>query len=526
MSGSRKWRGALACVLWASVIVCFLTTGTTRHPPRSVKLRGLPLRVDVGEGKGFWAAVQNAASRSKTDDQTHMESIVALAYSHMNSSKIVGRGDAIQALVRSMETTGLFTLVLGGKNLGKTFLKKEALQRCGSNVMVLSEDMRSHPGENLLEVLLQVANSTVENMTTEEEFKAPIANYVRDAFVLLVAEKGKRVRIALDEFLRIVGRTSKKPAIVVDEANLALPGLTNGQDGGERREAKSALAAMTQWTKQDKLSSVVLISSEFGYPFRLQAAGLDLRDIGNIIVIGEVPESDMIKMLQDDWGMDADLAEMFYNYFGGDIYTTKQALESLIRKKDTFDPFAVVRCPGLPSCVEDAAARAHLENIAKQGFSLVKNVETDEGAKMIAEKNVGGVIDKDAITFGLPPIFTGTDKEWAVIPSSYHMKLLIARKLQQIPLPTSGRCFRNRFSFVFGSVLHTLFERGGGWRLNKLVEIYMCIYIYIWTITKLIDKNNTSIHTSSLQGGTGTAPPAVWVRQIRKDCREVHSMTV
>ena len=502
MSGSRKWRGALACVLWASVIVCFLTTGTTRHPPRSVKLRGLPLRVDVGEGKGFWAAVQNAASRSKTDDQTHMESIVALAYSHMNSSKIVDRSDAIQALVRSMETTGLFTLVLGGKNLGKTFLKKIALQRCGSNVMVLSEDMRSHPGENLLEVLLQVANSTVENMTTEEEFKpfipalsailaaafavfrdlgqaaATIAMNVRDV-VSLAADKRKRVRFALDEFLRIVGRTSKKPAIVVDEANLALPGLTNGQDGGERREAKSALAAMTQWTKQDKLSSVVLISSEFGYPFRLQAAGLDLRDIGNIILIGEVPESDMIKMLQDDWGMDADLAEMFYNYFGGDIYTTKQALESLIRKKDTFDPFAVVRCPGLPSCVENAAARAHLENIAKQGFSLVKNVETDEGAKMIAEKNVGGVIDKDAITFGLPPIFTGTDRKWAVIPSSYHMKLLIAHELQNIPLPTSGRCFRNRFSFVFGSVLHTLFERGGGWRLNKLVEIYMYIYIYL-----------------------------------------------
>ena len=486
------------------MIVCFVTTGTTRHPPRSVILRGLPLRVDVGEGKGFWAAVQKAASRSKTDVQTHMESIAALAYSHMNSSKTVDRDDAIQALVLSMETTGLFTLVLGGKNLGKTFLKKTAVQRCGSNVMVLSEDMRSHPGENLLEVLLQVANSTLENMTTEEEFKpfipelsailtaaftavenlgpaaVPIANYVMDAFALLVAEKRKRVRFALDEFLRIVGGTSKKPAIVVDEANLALPGLTNGQDGGERREAKSALAAMTQWTKQDKLSSVVLISSEFGYPFRLQAAGLDLRDVGNIIVIGEVPESDMIKMLQDDWGMDADLAEMFYNYFGGDIYTTKQALESLIRKKDTFDPFAVVRCPGLPSCVENAAARAHLENIAKQGFSLVKNVKTDEGARMIAEENVGGVIDKDAITFGLPPIFTGTDRKWAVIPSSYHMKLLIAHELQNIPLPTSGRCFRNRFSFVFGSVLHTLFERGGGWRLNKLVEIYMCIYIYIY----------------------------------------------
>ena len=54
----------------------------------------------------------------------------------------------------------------------------------------------------------------------------------------------------------------------------------------------------------------------------------------------------MLKMLKDDWGMDKDLAEMFYNYFGGDIYTTKQALESLMRKRDNFDPFAVMQCPG------------------------------------------------------------------------------------------------------------------------------------------------------------------------------------
>ena len=244
---------------------------------------------------------------------------------------------------------------------------------------------------------------------------------------------------ALDEFLQMVRKTSQQPAIVVDEANLALPGLTNGQDSRERLEAKSALAAITKWTKQDMLSSVVLISSEFGYPFRLQAAGLDLRDIGRVIVLGEVPESDMLKMLKDDWGMDEDLAEMFYNYFGG-IFTTKQALESLIRKRDAFDPFAVVVCPGLPSCVKNAAARAHLENIAKQGFALAEDVKVDEGAKMIAEENLGGVINKNAITFGLPTIFTGTDKKWVVIPSTYHMKLLIAHELQNIPLPT-GRCF-------------------------------------------------------------------------------------
>ena len=116
MSGSRKWRGALACVLWASVVGCFLTTETTRNPPRSVKLRGLPPGVDVGKTNSFWVAVQKAASRNKTDAQTYLEGIVALADSHMNSSKVVDRDAAIQALIRSMEKTGLLTLVLGGKN--------------------------------------------------------------------------------------------------------------------------------------------------------------------------------------------------------------------------------------------------------------------------------------------------------------------------------------------------------------------------------------------------------------------------
>ena len=222
-----------------------------------------------------------------------------------------------------MEKTGVLTLVLGGKNLGKSFLTKAALQRCCSKVVVLSEDMRNKPGASLLDALLQVANRTLKKMTTEEEFKpfipalsaifsaaamafegfapaaGPISNDVRDV-ASMAAEKREKVRSALDEFLQKVCEASKKFAIVVDEANLALPGLTNGQDNGERREAKSALSAITKWTKQHMLSSVILISSQFGYPFRLQAAGLDLRDIGRVIVIGEVPKSDMLKMLQDD----------------------------------------------------------------------------------------------------------------------------------------------------------------------------------------------------------------------------------
>ena len=144
------------------------------------------------------------------------------------------------------------------------------------------------------------------------------------------------------------------------------------------------------------------------------------------------------RCLKNDWGMDDGLAQLFYDYFGGDIFTTKQALDQLIQKKETFNPYAVVDCPGLPSCVKDSKARAHLENIAQQGFSFLEDVETDAGARLIAQKNVGGVIRNGAVTFGLPDIFNSTDYEWAVIPSSYHMKWRVARALANIPLPTPG----------------------------------------------------------------------------------------
>ena len=474
----------------------------------------------------FWEVATTVANAANSTTGSYLTEVNRTATAFLQRRDAVDRDGAIANLCEQMQIKGSLCLVLGGRNLGKTLLKEKAIARCKAAVNILSVNMRDADmlGKDSMTALnLQRLKSLGWARLSLEMLGAVIrlpVNYALKRISGLSEAGAAACQINIDNF---ISRSRKIPSIIIDEANLALPGMNAG-DGSV--VARSALQALTKWTKETSQASVILVSSEFGYPFRLQAAGLRLRDIGNIIVIGEVLESDMIKMLKDDWSMDEDLAEMFYNYFGGDIYTTKQALDSLIRKKDTFDPFAVVRCPGLPSCVKNAAARAHLENIAKQGFSLVKNVETDEGAKMIAEKNVGGVVDKNAITFGLPTIFTGTDRKWAVIPSSYHMKLLVAHELQNIPLPTSGRCCRNRFSFVFGSVLHTLLERGGGWRLNKLVEIYMCIYIYIWIITKLIDKSNTSIHTSSLQGGTGTAQPAVWVRQIRKDCREAHSMTV
>ena len=401
MPCSRKSRGALACVLSPSVVACFLTTETTRNRPRSLKLRGLPPRVDVGKTNSFWVAVQEAASRNKTDAQTYVES--GEGYCACKKSREFQQ--SCWQMMRYRLWCGhwkrqscfwFWGSSIWWKHFSKVRQSRDAMRRKGTSTSFWWT----------CGIAIWVANLYWQHLTCNVKHLwsgqlGPWKFCVQWSGILSpslgarnAVEPGQqRVcwmslsrQMNIDNFINKTIRSGRIPSLIVDEANVALPGLDNVPNAA----AKSALTAITKWTKQTNLASVMLISSDFDYPFRLLAGGLDLSTISKVIVIGEVPEVPMLKMLTDDWGMDTDLAEMFYNYFGGDTFTTKKAVDSLMEKKDNFDPFAVDVCPGLPSCVKNVAARAHLENIAKQGFfSLVEDVKTDEGAKMIAEENPG-----------------------------------------------------------------------------------------------------------------------------------------
>ena len=439
----------LLSVIFGGVIGCFVA-------PRQDLLRTSKLRCFSSpagafkSGSSFWEVANDAARDDGVSAATYLQKINQTASAFISKKTPVDREDAIDCLNQVMATKGSLFIVLGGNNLGKTLLKEVAIKRCGANLAMLEVNMRDadmlgksmmgaldlQRRKNLRRVLL-LAELAVAMIRFPSEFLLGVKTVDRGGEAAKgLVEIVSRAQDNVDNFIRKNVRRKKIPCIIVDEANIALPGLTL-RDGSA--EGKSAIAAITKWTKETDQASVILISSEFGYPFRLLDNGLKLPTIKRVIVIGEVPEADMMKMLQEEWGMTKSLAEKSYEYFGGDIYTTKQALDSLIQKKDKFDPYAVMNVPGLPSLCKDPEARAHLENIARQGFSLVEDVKTDRAARMIAEENVGGVINKEATTFGLPEIFTGTVEEWAVIPSTYHMRMKIAYKLKNTPSPSSGQ---------------------------------------------------------------------------------------
>ena len=117
---------------------------------------------------------------------------------------------------------------------------------------------------------------------------------------------------------------------------------------------------------------MVLVASEYAFPYRIEQLGRGKYDSLNIIVAPEVEEVAMIKMLTTKLGMPKDLAEAFYDNFGGDIFLCSQALSKLtlefsLGDEVDFDSYYMWDNFGLDDLVIHNLTRPHMENMATQG---------------------------------------------------------------------------------------------------------------------------------------------------------------
>ena len=177
---------------------------------------------------------------------------------------------------------------------------------------------------------------------------APLATSVQNALASL-NDRAKAECLA--QLVNDIKKKGNNTAIIIDEANLALP---NDGNNAKAETAKTALAQITGETKEAFTASVVLISSEHGYPFKLAKAGLNLVDIKNIIIAPEVPPVDMFKMLTGHWGMGHRLARLFVATYGGSIDAVYTALGNLMNKGDQFYPLRTTSVPGIGNCMVKA----------------------------------------------------------------------------------------------------------------------------------------------------------------------------
>ena len=279
------------------------------------------------------------------------------------------RESSIDNLTDAISRDGKLTLVLGGKSVGKSTVTRSVVanftQAKRSQRTVVFMDMREMPSTDFFTAVLSTAPPLMALRSAVSVAGTSIFIRFLAGVLSIVPKVGKLVADSLAKlldnmdgkmreqgFVSLVRRAGKGIAIIVDDANLALH-----EDGNDAKAetAKAALAQITGITKQNVKASVILISSEHGYPFKLAKAGLNLLDIKNIIIAPEVPPVDVFKMLTGHWGMGPRLARLFVATYGGSIDAVYTALGNLMSAGDQFSPLATTSVPGIGNCLGQAS---------------------------------------------------------------------------------------------------------------------------------------------------------------------------
>ncbi|CAJ1338374.1 unnamed protein product [Effrenium voratum] len=387
----------------------------------------------------FHTLASEAAIKEGLEVEQYLSNVLQRQEDFMKTNEVVDRGDFLESLRQAMRSTQ-FSLVLGGKNLGKTLMRKRTVceleNEANANLTFMDVNMREHPSQELFKAILgrvafkrsdwagilQKVASSIASLAAPAAAR-PISAAVNALVDSLTSSDREQTLLELIDTLRTEGNDT---CILVDEANIALPA---SEDPENIRNARQALQYFVMLTKEAKKAGVVLITSDYGYPFRLQNCGMSLQDIQRIINVNEVAKADMLQLMVDRWGMSEDLGKEFFSYFGGDIYTCSAAVQQLASKRSAFCPFCIVECPGLPACAADPDAKKHLQNMLEQGWSPVFDLELDAAAKFIAEMNVGGIVMKRAKYFDQPENMWNGKHEYALVPSGTLMRWKIGKEL-------------------------------------------------------------------------------------------------
>jgi len=181
--------------------------------------------------------------------------------------------------------------------------------------------------------------------------------------------------------------------------------------------------------------NVILVSSDYSFPFRLQNPRFNFNpdDVTQVIYAGEVPPNEMLlTLLMGQWGIKSNLATALVSLYGGHVYYTFQAVIKLLALQNefwVFDPdhsSKVIRCLNVDTADRHRMVEV-LAQLAERGFAPLETAD-----KLLAEAislhNVGGVVKKSIATIGLPYELWG-DSEWGVVPASQFMRLVISKVL-------------------------------------------------------------------------------------------------
>ena len=150
----------------------------------------------------------------------------------------------------------------------------------------------------------------------------------------------------------------------------------------------------------------------------------------------------------------------FYETFGGNVFLCHQAVDKIreqfgLGQERLFDPFNVRDNAGLDDLIGDPLTRKHMENLAQKGWSQVEGgaaeaeTESQKGARIIAKKNFGDIIERQTTTFFdkalKEDMFRDPDAVRVLIPPTTYARKCIQRMVDTVK--PSNLDFKERLFF-------------------------------------------------------------------------------
>jgi hypothetical protein len=444
----------------------------------------------------MWEAAVEDAKGKGVPVKEYIASIDANMEKFALSDTIYGRKQHLLALRDTFTSVGQFSLLLGGRSVGKSYIlqtlknqynsasdafgaesetkpplvlyvdgRREALDLglgLATEIAKLTlEGVVSMPDEVDWSILLQqvgrgVIEATVQNIFAKVGIDA--SNTIQQAIkpiadVLFAPFTNVDVQLdLLDIFVQLAESKNAYPVVVIDEANVVL--------GDEIEATKWILLYFVSRTKQNNELSLILVSSEHAYPYQLERQGFNLQNVTWRIFAGEIPPSDMRKLMVDATyeqgdnrgdtiiGMGPRLAELCLAAYGGHFLTVKNAIAVLSQQESQFEASSLlpVLKANIFECLETyMSSWPLLAAMAKSGFAPIER-RASAVVDLIAKLNIGGVVSIESTICGLSATkWDRTTCTYALIPSSESVRFVIAMTLDALGLFWRLRLFFRKF---------------------------------------------------------------------------------
>ena len=86
------------------------------------------------------------------------------------------------------------------------------------------------------------------------------------------------------------------------------------------RYTKALLSHMVLLTKESRSINVIISTSEYAYPYRLQHGNFfNATNLTRTLLAGELPPAAMRALLMGTWGLGPRLTDVFLGYLGGQL---------------------------------------------------------------------------------------------------------------------------------------------------------------------------------------------------------------